>query len=253
MIPKIIHYTWFSGEEMPQMLKDCMASWKRNLRGYEFRLWDKDAIRDLDSAFLKQALENKKWAFAADYVRLYAIYNYGGIYLDTDVEVLMPFDDFLDNRTMIGWQDRCNGLEVAAFGAEKGQSWVRDCLAYYQGRSFVREDGSFDKKLLPNIVEETLCGRGYVLEKVETLNAYQEKAGKTIQVFSSDFFSPKSYEDGKIRLTSNTRCIHHFAGSWQSKPEIILAKIQAAFNKLGIKGTGLSEKIRKLFDRKITN
>ena len=95
MIPKIIHYTWFSGEEMPPIVKDCIASWKRVMPDYEYRLWDMEAIMDLDSEFLKEALAVKKWAYAADYVRLYALYQEGGIYLDTDVELLKPLDDFL--------------------------------------------------------------------------------------------------------------------------------------------------------------
>jgi mannosyltransferase OCH1-like enzyme len=101
MIPKIIHYTWFSGDEMPQVIKECIASWKRILPEYELRLWDYNAIKDIDSVFLKEALEVKKWAYAADFVRLYALYNEGGIYLDTDVMVFKRFDCFLNDKCFI--------------------------------------------------------------------------------------------------------------------------------------------------------
>ena len=105
MIPKILHYTWFSGDEMPQIVNECMASWKRHLPDFEFRLWNMDAIKDIDAVFLRETLSVKKWAYAADYVRLYALYHEGGIYLDTDVMVYKSFNDLLDNKVFIGKED----------------------------------------------------------------------------------------------------------------------------------------------------
>ena len=101
-IPKIIHYTWFSGDEYPENIKKCIESWHKILPDYELRLWDMKAIENIDSVFLKEAIQMKKWAYAADMVRFYAVYNYGGIYLDTDVEVFKSFDEFLNCNAFIG-------------------------------------------------------------------------------------------------------------------------------------------------------
>ena len=147
MIPKIIHYTWFSGDEMPQMARDCIASWKHHLSGYEFRLWDMNAIKNIDSIFLKEALAARKWAFAADYVRLYALYHEGGIYLDTDVIVFKSFDDLLGNKVFIGKEDSLNILPLSCkfaqylsshcMGAEPHAEYIKDCLRYFENRHFI--------------------------------------------------------------------------------------------------------------------
>ena len=132
MIPKIIHYCWLSNDPYPEEIQRCINSWKKYLPEYEFIKWNFDRFSKEKSKWVSQAFDNKKYAFAADFIRLYAVYNYGGIYLDTDVEVVKPFDEFLNCQTMISWQDGNNGLEVAAFGAAKGEQWLQDCLSYYK-------------------------------------------------------------------------------------------------------------------------
>ena len=102
MIPKIIHFTWFSGDPYPQLIQDCIDSWHKVMPDYEYVLWDYNKIKDIDSIWLKECLAQKKWAFAADFVRLYALFYYGGIYLDTDVDVYKPLDKFLEQRAFIG-------------------------------------------------------------------------------------------------------------------------------------------------------
>ena len=101
MIPKIIHYTWLSGDPYPAKIKSCIDSWSRILPDYELKLWDMESIKNIDSVFLKEALAAHKWAYAADFVRLYAIYNEGGIYLDTDVKVFKSFDPLLSCKAFI--------------------------------------------------------------------------------------------------------------------------------------------------------
>jgi len=140
MIPKIIHLRWFSGEEYPKMIKRCLKSWKRHLPDYQIRLWDESNF-DISQAplFVRQAYNAKKWAFAADYIRCWALYNYGGVYLDTDVEVLRPLDDFLNNRLFIFTQVfsidetkkirsvRVN-LSIGVIGCEKKHPYIEKCM-----------------------------------------------------------------------------------------------------------------------------
>lgn len=213
MIPKIIHYCWLSDNPIPEVLDKYMMTWKLILPDYEFIKWDTKRFDISRSQWVKEAFENKKYAFAADFIRLYAVYHYGGIYLDSDVEVMKSFGDYLQLTTMIGWQQGRDGLEVAAFGASKGEKWVGMCLDYYKDRPFVKADGTFDLKTLPLIVEDVLATNRIELVNVKSLDEAKKIRGAAIPVFEADFFSPKG-KDGVVRLTANTITIHHFAASW---------------------------------------
>ena len=127
MIPKIIHLCWLSGNEYPPLIKKCVESICSKLPDYEIKIWTKENF-DIDSVlWVKQAFEAKKYAFAADYIRFWSLYNYGGIYLDSDVEVLKSFDDFLGCRSFTGFE-YLNIPEAAVVGAEKGTEWIKNCL-----------------------------------------------------------------------------------------------------------------------------
>ncbi|MCF2593871.1 glycosyl transferase [Bacteroides caecigallinarum] len=196
MIPKIIHYCWLSGEEIPEQLKSCMKSWKEKLPEYEFVLWDKSKFDVNSTLWTQQAYAAKKYAFAADYIRLYAVYNYGGIYMDMDVEVLKSFNHLTDRKYILGYEDN-EGIEAGVFGAEKGAEWVKKCLDYYNGRSFIKNDDTLDTRPLPLIMKE-----------IVTENF------RDMVLLEQDFLTAKSYKTGKITVTKNTVTIHHFAGSW---------------------------------------
>ena len=165
MIPKQIHLCWLSGDPYPAKIEKCLASWKKFLPDYEVVLWDTKRF-DLDAVpWVKQAFEAKKYAFAADYIRFYALYNYGGIYLDSDVEVLRSFDPLLDLPYFAG-AETAGTIEAAVLGAEKGCDWIKQCLDYYEGRSFIREDGSYDIRMLPEIMQEQIPKLKHIM-KVE--------------------------------------------------------------------------------------
>lgn len=215
MIPKIIHWCWLSDDPVPARLQKCMDSWKVYLPDYEFIHWNFQRFPKGKSKWVDDAFAHKKYAFAADYIRLYALYNYGGIYLDMDVEVLKTFNPFLKLKTMICWQNAIGGLEVAAFGVEKGSKWVKECLDGYDGASFVKEDGSFEMLPLPQRIENELRNHNFMLQdinSIEEASAVSEE--KSIPIFPCDVFSPKSYLTGKIKKTKRTVSIHHFVGSW---------------------------------------
>lgn len=218
MIPKIIHYCWLSNDPIPSNLQNYMDSWKKYLPDYEFIHWNFDRFDKSSSRWVSEAFDNKKYAFAADYIRLYALYHYGGIYLDMDVEVLKSFNPFLQLKTMMGWQyGKGNGLEVAAFGVEQHSSWVKLCLDTYEGRPFVLPDGSWDiMQPLPLQIEKALLENGYDLVSVCSLEDAMkiDETSRKIAIFPATLFSPKSFADGLIRTTADTYSIHHFAGSW---------------------------------------
>ena len=153
MIPKIIHLCWLSGDKYPAKIAKCIASWKKHLPDYEIMLWDTKRFDLNTSNWVKQAFEAKKYAFAADYIRFYALHNFGGIYLDSDVEVLKSFNPLLDLPYFVG-AEKAGTPEAAIMGAEKGLPWIKKCLDYYSGRNFIKEDGSYDIRKLPDIMVE---------------------------------------------------------------------------------------------------
>lgn len=198
MIPKIIHYCWLSEEPYPKLINDCIESWNKYLPDYEFVLWNTKRIDMNSNLWLKQSYENKKYAFAADYIRFYALYHYGGIYLDADVEILRSFNDLLNKKEFIG-EEASGDIEAAVIGAEKGLPWVKQCLDYYENRVFIKHDGTMDIKPLPLMVGKVL--RNY----------------PCIQIFPYQFFSPKNYNIQKIDISPQTYCVHHFDGKWIKK------------------------------------
>lgn len=202
-IPKIIHYCWLSGNPYPDLIQRCMQSWKEKLPDYEFLLWDMDRFDIHSVPWVEQACAAKKWAFAADYIRLYALYNYGGIYLDSDVEVLKAFDDLLDRKYFFGREhtpDRIedqNSIEAATFGAEKGLPFLKGVMAFYETHDFCDKNGFLNTITLPTIMAMTL-------------------RKNPLEIFPMDYFSPKNTRSLALETTKNTYSIHHFNGSWHS-------------------------------------
>lgn len=221
-IPKIIHYCWFGGKEIPDDLQNCIKSWKKILVDYEFVRWDESNFDLTQNQFALEASQLKKWAFVSDYVRLYALYNYGGIYLDTDVEILKPLDPFLGHSFFSGFE---NPKQVASsiIGAEKGNGWVFELLNYYKNKSFITESGSFhnepNTKMITRLAEE---------KGLQLLDTHQILPGD-VHYYPAEFFSPGyySYNRRKPIATKNTYAIHYFSGSWtHAKEESEFKKIR---------------------------
>jgi len=217
MIPKIIHLCWLSGDSYPPKIKKCLKSWKRYLPDYEVILWDTNRFDLESSLWVKQAFENKKYAFAADYIRFYALYHIGGIYLDSDVEVIKSLDDLLDLPYFIG-AEKAGTPEAAIIGAEKGCDWIKQCLNYYDNRSFIREDGSLDIRKLPEIMNEQILKLKAVrvLSIAESKNIRTLDFTKEVLVFNDAYFSPKVFDSREVELTPYTYAIHHYQNSWFS-------------------------------------
>lgn len=217
MIPKILHLCWLSGDAYPEKIAKCIKSWEKFLPDYEFVLWDTKRFDLNSSIWVKQAYEKKKYAFAADYIRFYALYHMGGIYFDSDVEILKSFNDFLDLPYFIG-AEKSQYPEAAVIGAEKGCDWVKMCLDYYTGRHFIKEDGSLDILAAPWIMVEQISKLKpvRVLSVKDSLNIRKLDMQKEVLVLHDSFFSPKAFDSRKIYLTPQTYAIHHFQNSWFS-------------------------------------
>lgn len=228
MIPKIIHMCWLSGDPFPPEIQKCIDTWKIHLSDYEIWLWGKkpqDAKSmqglnvkekhfDINSTvWTKQAYEAKKFAFAADYIRLYALYNFGGIYLDSDIIVYKNFDNLLNLPYFIG-QEYTLTFEPAAFGAQKGVKWIADVFERYNNRSFLKEDGTMDMLALPDVFDERLC-RKYKLFRLHEYRFYSEIDGQ-INVFDQDFFNSRNSIEP--HHTVKSYCSHAYAGSWKKTP-----------------------------------
>tara|TARA_B110000090_G_scaffold209932_1_gene268820 strand:+ start:6729 stop:7451 length:723 start_codon:yes stop_codon:yes gene_type:complete len=209
MIPKIIHYCWFGGNPLPNLALKCIASWKKHLPEYEIREWNEENFNLDEFPFAKEALEHKKYAFISDVCRLYALKTEGGIYMDTDVEVLRSLDIFLDKPAFSGFEND-DFVPTGIMASVKNGLWVTELLKYYDDRSFIREDGQLDT------ISNTFIITGMMIKKgVEMNNSFQE-IKNYVTFYPNDYFCPKSYKTGSIDLTENSYCIHHFAKSWVS-------------------------------------
>ena len=213
MIPKIIHYCWLSGDPFPPEIQQCIDTWKEQLPDYEVWLWDTNRFDVNAVKWTQQAFEKRKYAFAADYIRLFALYHYGGIYLDSDVIVYKSFNDLLRLPYFIG-HDQIRGFEAAIIGAESGCKWIKDLLDSYEGLEFVRSDGSLDILELPCRFHHVLTGLGYKFYRLHQLSDYV-MTEKRLEVFDGDFFNSRNAIE--VRKTKKSYCAHNYAGSWQNK------------------------------------
>lgn len=217
MIPKKLHLCWLSGDAYPAKIARCIESWKKILPDYEIVLWDRNRFDLSQSPWVREAFEKKKYAFAADYIRFYALYHEGGIYLDSDVEVLKRFDDLLDLPYFMG-AEKAGTPEAAIIGAEKGCDWIKKCLDYYEGRHFVKADGTLDIRKLPEIMDEQIRQLKplRVLALDESKDIRKLDFQKEVLVMNDAYFSPKVFDSREVELTPYTYAIHHYQNSWFS-------------------------------------
>ena len=213
MIPKTIHYCWFGNNPKPKSVLKCIASWKKYCPDYEIIEWNESNIDVNMNLFTKQAYEAKAWGFVPDYLRLWIIYNHGGLYLDTDVEMVKNFDPLLNNKVFGGFEEGLveKGLYVAlglGFGAEAGNEFIKKHMEVYDNLVFTNEDGTHNKLPAPAHTTKLLLEYG--------LDRYSD----TIQncgeftVYPTDYFCPKQLYTGQTKLTENSYSIHQFDASW---------------------------------------
>lgn len=207
-IPKIIHYCWFGNGQKSDLSNKCIESWKKILTDYEFMEWNESNIDIESNYYVKTAYDLKKYSFVADFARIYALYNYGGIYLDLDVEVLNKYDAFLNEDMFFSFEDS-NHVSTATIGSKKNHFFLKELLDYYNSLE------TFSLKTNVELITQRLCRYGLVEN-----NESQRVCNREILVLKNDYFSPLAFGDNQPNCTNNTISIHWFEGTWQD------AKIQ---------------------------
>ena len=218
MIPRIIHYCWFGRGPMPELAQKCIESWRRIMPDYAYRLWNEDNFDVLSVPYVKEAYESGKYAFVTDYVRLFALYKEGGIYMDTDVEVLKPYDDLLDLPGFTGYEGSKRLPPVTGtMASEPGNAWVKEQLDSYEGAHFIMPDGSLDTTTNTVRIARIMKEGGFVSDG-------KKQIYKDMHIFPVEYFCPRQ-TTGEIIMTDNTYCDHHFMGTWGGKKEGTLLRL----------------------------
>ncbi len=207
MIPKKIHYCWFGRGEMPKLMKKCLKSWKKYCPDWEIILWNEDNFDVNSTLWTKQAYEARKYAFVSDYVRLKALYEMGGVYLDTDVELVQPIDHFLEHAAFSGFESE-KIVQTGVIGAQKEHRVIGSWLDYYTDRTYLI-DG--EPVMVPNVshITEDLLARGLVMND-------QKQVIDEMVIYPQTWFCPLSAVSIERKITKNTHALHYFTSTWRT-------------------------------------
>lgn len=238
MIPKKIHYIWFGKNPLPKLAIKCIESWKKYCPDYEIIQWNEDNFDINMCDYMKEAYEAKKWAFVSDYARLYVLTKYGGVYMDTDVELQKPLDSFLSCEAFSGFESS-GEIPTGIMAAEKGQRLFCELLNDYNGVHFIKDDGTYDFTTNVQRITETCLKYGLHLDnKLQTVNGFT--------LYPMDYFCPKDATTRVLRITENTVAVHHFDGSWQDNDRKFVKWVSDVF---GYETTKKLIKIKHFFKR----
>ena len=212
-IPKTIHYCWFGGNPLPKLAQKCIESWKKYCPDYEIKRWDETNF-DLDCCdYVREACQEKKWAFVSDYARFKILYENGGVYFDTDVELIKPIDDIVENGAFMGLE-KSSKVSVATglgLGAKEGSFLLEEILDNYHNSHFeIGENGSYETVVTR--VTDIVLKHGDIQP-----NVISDVAG--IRIYPAEYFCPLDFYTGKMIITENTRSIHHYTASWYNKTQ----------------------------------
>ncbi|MBO5629129.1 MAG: glycosyl transferase [Aeriscardovia sp.] len=222
MIPPIIHYCWFGRGPLPALAKKCIESWKKYLPEYEIREWNEDNFDVNMIPYTAEAYKAKKYAFVSDYARFWILYKYGGLYFDTDVELIKPIDEIVSKGPFMGFEN--NGTTTTGvapglgLGVNAGLGLYKEILEHYIGEHFLASDGKQNTKTVVLRVTEIMKKYG-----LRTENIFQNVAG--VNIYPFDYFCPIRTTDGKLCITNNTVSIHHYAASWTTPTHRFLRKL----------------------------
>lgn len=208
MIPKTIHYCWFGRSPKPELAQKCIESWKKWCPDYEIMEWNEDSFDINSNRYVKEAYEARKFAFVTDYVRLFAMYTVGGVYMDTDVMVLKPLDLYLLHKAFSGFESKTN-VPTGIMASEKGHPLIGEMLSYYDTARFLNEDDSFNMKTNVETITSLLKQKGLIPN-----GKYQEI--ENMVFYSQNVFCPDTARIEDQEYMKDTVTIHYFAGSWKS-------------------------------------
>lgn len=207
MIPKIIHYCWFGGKEKPESVRRMIRTWQKYCPDYQLKEWNETNFDIHVNRYCEEAYAQRKWAFVSDVARLWALYHEGGIYMDTDVEVLRPLDELLKHKAFLGFEGT-QWIATSIMGAEPNNGLIGEFLTSYNDRAFVKADGSLDQTT--NVEEWTrLLTDRYGLE----LNGKRQYVAD-FDIYPTDYFTPYDYLTGRLHQTDDTYTVHWFGQSW---------------------------------------
>lgn len=231
MIPKIIHYCWFGGNPLPESAIKCIQSWKKYCPDYEIKEWNESNFNINCCKYMQEAYKEKKWAFVSDYARFFILYNEGGIYFDTDVEVVKSFDDIIENGAFMGSEKIIakNGKDSVGInpglgiGIEPKHEIFESILNFYNKQHFINEKGEMNTTTVVEYTSDIMKEYGW-----SPNNNIQNIDG--IIIYPPEYFSPKDYVTGKIELTEQTHSIHHYSASWFSTADKMVIKISRYCN-----------------------
>jgi len=241
MIPKIIHYCWFGRNPLPEMAQKCIASWKKFLPDYEIKEWNEDNFDVNMIPYTREAYRLKKYAFVSDYARFWVLYNYGGLYFDTDVEVIKPLNDIIEKGAFAGFENNTRfsgyaGMKAKqpiapglGLGAPAYLPLFGELIDFYNNQHYLTWTGGWTGTVVEFFTKHILNGN----------ESYMDDGvlkSREIYVYPSDFFCPKDYYTGELTITENTRTIHHYAASWV--PDVnFISKVWGRLVKLYVRHT----------------
>lgn len=216
-IPKVIHYCWFGRNPLPETAKKCIESWRKFLPDYEIKEWNEDNFDISMCQYASEAYSVKKYAFVSDYARFWILYRHGGLYFDTDVELIRPIDDIIVRGAFMGCERSADSVSSAdkmsvnpglGLGINPGLGLYKEILDFYEHAHFFNSDGA------PNTVDTvvTITSRVLCSHGLRLTSEIQQCAG--IWVYPNDYFAPKDVDTKKLTITENTRSIHHYDASW---------------------------------------
>ncbi len=239
MIPKIIHYCWFGGKPLTPLAQKCVDSWRHVMPDYEIKRWDESNYDFQKNTFMAAAYKQKKWGFVSDYARLDIIYNYGGIYFDTDVEVLKPFDEFLKYPAFCGFESKYFVAWGLGFGAKKGNKIIKELMQKYENADFkinenILKQTSFYTRTQANkwqknglvpcpILQTQILTENYGLKQNNTRQSIDG-----MEIFPSSYFAPKNNANLPVK-TDNAYSVHWYSASWLPWYYQIYLKIKKTF------------------------
>lgn len=231
MIPKTIHYCWFGRKPLPKSAERCIASWRKLFPEYEIKQWNEDNFNVNIIPFTKEAYSVQKFAYTSDYARLWIIYNHGGVYFDTDVEVIRPMQDILDKGAFMPFEKHETNPENRimvnpglGFAAEAGNKVIREIMNYYESHHYILSNGSIEQIPIVPITTNILKRHGLI----ESIIPLEIEEG--ITVYPWEYFCPIEYLSNKLEITYNTRTIHHYTESWMSTTDKLKMRKGAFFN-----------------------
>lgn len=209
MIPKIIHYCWFGKGEMPDLEKRCIESWHRYMPDWEYRLWNEDNFDINAIPYTKEAYQAKKYAFVSDYVRLWVLEQFGGLYMDVDFEIFKTFDDILQYNAFAGFEgSKHKPVMMGVIASVPHGTWIKEQLDSYANRHFVFSDGSLDMTTNVTFITGNMIKQGFIPNG-------KEQDYKDLHIFPTDYFCPRQ-TTGEYLKTENTYCDHLGACSWNT-------------------------------------